>query len=75
MSEDPIKQLPRDVFDAWAAHMGIDTDPDHLDQLYPEVAGLLRRMAAAHAIDASEIDPAAASTTVPREMLDEEPAP
>jgi hypothetical protein len=69
MAEDPIKQMPREAFDAWAAHMGIDTDPEHLDKLYPEAATLLRRMAAVHTIDTSEVDPAEASETVPRDML------
>ncbi len=74
MAEDPIKQLPRDVFDAWAAHMGIDTDPEHLDKLYPEAAALLRRMASVYTVDTSEVDPAEASETVPRDMLPGEPS-
>ena len=74
MADDPIKEMPRDAFDAWAAHMGIDTDPEHLDKLYPEVAALLRRIATAHGIDTSEVDPAEVSETLPRDMLPGEPS-
>ena len=74
MADDPIREMPREAFDAWAAHMDIDTDPEHLDKLYPEAAALLRRMATAHGIDTSEVDPAEASQTVPRDMAQGEPS-
>ncbi len=70
MTDDPLKQLPRELFDAWAAHLGIDTDPDHLDRLYPETAALLRRVAQAHLVDTSDVDPAEASETLPRGMTE-----
>ena len=70
MSEDPLKQLPRDLFDAWAAHMGIDADPEHLDHLYPEAAALLRRVAEAHLVDTSDVDPSETGETLPRGMAE-----
>ena len=70
MSDDPLKDLPRELFDAWAAHMGIDADPEHLDRLYPETAALLRRVAQAHLVDTSDVDPAEAGETLPRGMTE-----
>lgn len=58
MANDPIKEMPQNEFDAWAAHMGIDADLDHLERLYPEAAALLRRTATSHttATDAANLE-------------------
>ena len=69
MSSDPLKDVPRETFDAWAAHMGLDIEPEHLDKLYPETLALLKRMNAVHLIDVSEIEPSESSNTIPRSML------
>lgn len=68
MSNDPLKDISRETFDAWAAHLGLDIEPEHLNKLYPETLALLKRMSAVHLVDVSEVDPIEATETVPREM-------
>ena len=69
MSTDPLKDISRETFDAWAAHMGLEVDVEHLNKLYPETLALLKRMSSVHQVDVSEVDPMESTETVPREML------
>ena len=48
MSSDPLKDISRETFDAWAAHMGLEVDVEHLNKLYPETLALLKRMSSVH---------------------------
>ena len=72
MVHDDDDFLPRSLFDAWAAHLGLDTDPEHLDQVYPEARGLLQRLERLHEVDASSVEPGEAYRTLPIGMLEEQ---
>ena len=52
-----MPQLSKEAFLAWAAQVGIDASPEHLDSLHAEVGALLTRIEPLADIDITEVPP------------------
>lgn len=50
-------ELTKEAFLAIVAQVGLDPNDPHMDDLYPEVKGLVQRLATVDEIDTSGVDP------------------
>ena len=50
-------ELSKEAFLAFAAQRGLDPNDPHMGDLYPEVKGLLQRLATLDEVDTTGVDP------------------